>query len=536
MRRRPLLVLVAAVVTMFVAGVTGLIVSGRSVPPPEPVTTATPADVPDELVEPENRNRNTPLEAGTAYLKVWERGDLAAMRELVSDPPEDFTSLHQAADAALQAAGRVFTPLSVDEIDDATADLSFTGEWKMADGPPMKLTSTVRLIVVGRRWMVDWSPDAIFPDLEHGDTIERRDLPGAPYRLATREGEGLPPNSYADSYVDELAAHAPPNPSTGGWRVVIEKPFGDQVEEVYRHEQPVTEGPVFTTTIDKYVQMAAARALDPVQNPAALVAMKPSTGEVLAVADRLGGKGAFSSPFPPGSTFKIVTAAALLGAGVTPDQQVPCPAQYQIPGWRLISNYQNHDFGTISFRQAFAESCNTTFAQLAVERVPAATLSAQAAAFGFGATLSTGAGGTCGSLTEPHNPDALAEASFGQGTVQATPLCMATVAAAVQSGVWRAPRLLTDAGAQPPDAPLAPGVADGLRTMMSSVVSEGTAENTGLPAGVSGKTGTAEQAGQHDHAWFVGFHDDLAFAVFVKNGGTGRDVAIPVAARFLNAL
>lgn len=536
MRRRPLLVLVAAVVTMFVAGVAGLIVSGRSVPPAEPVTTATPDDVPDELTEPDNPNRNTPWDAGSAYLQEWEKGDLAAMRKLVHDPPEDFTTLHQAVDAALQATARVFTPLSVDEIDDSTADLSFTGEWTMADGPPLKLTSTVRLTVVKRRWVVDWTPDVLHPDLEHGDVIERRNLPGAPYRLATREGEPLPPNSYADPYVGDLTAHAPPNPSAGGWRVVIDKPFDDDVEEVYRHDQPATEAPAFTTTIDRYVQMAAARALDPVQKPAAIVALRPSTGEVLAVADRLGGKGAFSSAFPPGSTFKIVTAAALIGAGVTPEQQVGCPAQYQIPGWRLIRNYQNHDFGTISFRQAFAESCNTTFAQLAVERVPAATLSAQAAAFGFGATLSTGAGGTCGSLTEPHNPDALAEASFGQGTVVATPLCMAAVAAAVQSGVWRAPRLLADAGGQPASVPLPPGVAEGLRVMMSSVVSEGTAENTGLPAGVSGKTGTAEEAGQDDHAWFVGFHDDLAFAVFVKNGGTGRDVAIPIAARFLNAL
>ncbi|GLX97844.1 penicillin-binding transpeptidase domain-containing protein [Herbidospora sp. NBRC 101105] len=536
MRRRPLLVLVAAVVTMFVAGVSGLIVSGRSVPPPEPVITATPEGVPDELVEPDNPNRNTPWDAGSAYLKEWEKGDLAAMRALVHDPPEDFTTLHQAADTALQAVSRVFIPLSVDEIDDVTADLSFTGEWTMADGPPMKLTSTVRLIVVKREWMVDWTPETIHPDLEHGDTIERRDLPGAPYRLATREGEALPPNSYADSYVGDLTAHAPPNPESGGWRVVIDKPFGDEVEEVYRHEQPATEGPAFATTIDKYVQMAAARALDPVAKPAAIVAIRPSTGEVLAVADRLGGKGAFSSAFPPGSTFKIVTAAALLAAGVTPDQQVSCPATYQIPFGRVINNYQAHDFGTLAFRQAFAESCNTTFAQLAVERVPAATLTAQAAAFGFGATLSTGAGGSCGSLTEPHNHDALAEASFGQGTVVATPLCMASVAAAVQSGVWRGPRLLADASGQPAEAPLAPGVAEGLRAMMSSVVSEGTAEGTGLPAGVSGKTGTAEEAGQDDHAWFVGFHDDLAFAVFVKNGGTGRDVAIPIAARFLNAL
>ena len=76
----------------------------------------------------------------------------------------------------------------------------------------------------------------------------------------------------------------------------------------------------------------------------------------------------------------------------------------------------------------------------------------------------------------------------------------------------------------------------GLRTMMREVVSSGTASSAGLPAGTAGKTGTAEVDGQETHAWFIGYRGKLAFAVFVKNGGSGAQAAVPIAARFLRAL
>jgi cell division protein FtsI/penicillin-binding protein 2 len=84
--------------------------------------------------------------------------------------------------------------------------------------------------------------------------------------------------------------------------------------------------------------------------------------------------------------------------------------------------------------------------------------------------------------------------------------------------------------------PLDEGVAAALRTMMRSVVTEGTAARAGLPPDTAGKTGTAEVEGAPDHAWFIGYRGPLAFAVFVPNGGSGGAVAAPLAAKFLAAL
>jgi cell division protein FtsI/penicillin-binding protein 2 len=116
---------------------------------------------------------------------------------------------------------------------------------------------------------------------------------------------------------------------------------------------------------------------------------------------------------------------------------------------------------------------------------------------------------------------------------------MALVAATVANGRWRQPKLVAEGDGDSPDEapdPLDPKVAGTLRTLMRQVVTEGTAAPAGLPAGVGGKTGTAE-FGTGDplptHAWFIGFRGDLAFAVVVEDGGVGGRVAAPVAARFL---
>ncbi|GAA0392099.1 penicillin-binding protein [Acrocarpospora corrugata] len=534
MRRRPLLVLISVSLAIFIFGVTGLIMSARG-EPGAVETTATPSAPPspsvdDALVEDEE----TPAEVGDAYLTAWARGDLDAMADLLIEVPRDFASLHREFQTAVGSESVRLAPSRIYPTGENTVELPFTGTWQLAGGKKLTYVSVLRLLKNGPKWRVDWLPDAIYPDLQFGGHVTRRTVPGQAPRLATREGEPLPLDSGAEPYVADLVAGA--HPGEAGWIAEIKNP-GETALELLR-EDGDGPAPRVTTTIDRYIQMSAARALDGVANPAALVAVRPSTGEVLAVADRLGGKGAFQQKFPPGSTFKIVTAAAVLGSGLSPDATVPCPARYQIPNGRPILNYQSRDHGTLSLRQAFAQSCNTTFAQLAVERLTADTLTAEAGRFGFGTDLATGAGGTCGSLTPPQNDDAMAEDSFGQGTVEASPLCMAAMAAAVQNGTWRSPHLLPAAELpQPMPRELPADITAGLRTMMAAVVTEGTAMNGGLPAGVAGKTGTAEVGqGRPDHAWFVGYQDDLAFAVFVENGGTGAGAAVPVAARFLNAL
>lgn len=117
---------------------------------------------------------------------------------------------------------------------------------------------------------------------------------------------------------------------------------------------------------------------------------------------------------------------------------------------------------------------------------------------------------------------------------------MALVAAAVADGTWRPPRLVSadlerKSGTKVQRAHSVPA-ASALRGMMRAVVTSGTAARAGLPGGVAGKTGTAESPGGPDHAWFVGFRGDLAFAAFLPRGSSGPEAAAPMAARFLRAL
>ena len=114
------------------------------------------------------------------------------------------------------------------------------------------------------------------------------------------------------------------------------------------------------------------------------------------------------------------------------------------------------------------------------------------------------------------------------------------VAAAVDTGVVRAPRLVAGAaGDSTPSHPLAPAVTTALQQMMAEVVTSGTAAGTGLPAGTHAKTGTAEYGSgvpQPTDAWLVGYRGDVAFAMVLQGTGNGGPTDGPVVARFLQAL
>jgi cell division protein FtsI/penicillin-binding protein 2 len=233
---------------------------------------------------------------------------------------------------------------------------------------------------------------------------------------------------------------------------------------------------------------------------------------------------------------------------VSPSSTVACPATANVGG-RSFRNSEYKDYGTVSFRDAFAHSCNTTFARMAVDRLGHERLTEVAHMFGFGAPIIGGLPAVRGAFPATKDATALAAASFGQGEVLASPLNMAAVAAAAADGTWRSPRLVPaadapqalDAKGRQPEKPraLENGVTRALRSLMPAVVSEGTAAGVGFPSGTAGKTGTAEfGSGEKPptHAWFVGYRKDVAFAVIVEGGGTGAEAAAPIAARFLRGL
>ena len=354
---------------------------------------------------------------------------------------------------------------------------------------------------------------------------------GVPYQTGDRVGHG---NGLEAAFERQLAG-APSG------EVRLAGKDGQTVKVLQRFAGK--DGQAVKTTLDPRAQKAAEAALDPVTKPAALVAMRPSTGELVAVVNTPveGYNRALLGRYPPGSTFKVVTAAALLAGGLRPGDPVDCPKEAKVGG-RTFGNFEDEVLGRIPFSSAFANSCNTAFVQQAAKRLTGDELLTAAARFGFGADPSPGVPAVTSRVPPPSDRADLAAEAFGQGRVTASPLQMATVAATVAEGRWHHPTLVSgEDGDSPGEAPepLAGGVAATLRTLMRQVVTEGTAAPAGLPAKVGGKTGTAE-FGTGDplptHAWFIGFRGDLAFAVVVEDGGVGGKVAAPVAARFLRGL
>jgi cell division protein FtsI/penicillin-binding protein 2 len=290
------------------------------------------------------------------------------------------------------------------------------------------------------------------------------------------------------------------------------------------------------TTLDARVQRAAERALGGMDGKAALVALQPSTGEVLAVANRPVEEAfdrALEGRYPPGSTFKVVTTAALLRRGLDPDEVVDCPRTSTVGG-RSFKNFEGNAQGPVPFAEDFAQSCNTAFVSLTA-RLPADALGETARDFGLGERLRMGMPTAETEVPPGRDLVARAAAMIGQDRILATPLAMAGVAATVADGRWRAPRLLAG-DPRRAGQPLPAQERDVLRSLMRRVVTEGTGTAlASVPGEVHGKSGTAEYGGGDPpptHAWFIAYRGDVAIAVLVENGRSGGSVAAPIAARF----
>jgi cell division protein FtsI/penicillin-binding protein 2 len=300
-------------------------------------------------------------------------------------------------------------------------------------------------------------------------------------------------------------------------------------------------GTAVVTSIDPAVQEAAEAALAPVSQYAALVAVRASTGQVLAAvsvpeADQF--DQALDGEFPPGSTFKVITASALIEMGLSPSSPATCPPSITVDGEQFHN--AEGDAPTSTMQGAFAESCNTAFIDLATTRLQLGTLPAVAAAYGIGTAPHMGLAAFGGSVPVPRDKAGQAQTAIGQAQVVVSPLDLAMVAAAVDTGVVRAPRLVAGAPDDTaPLRPLPPAVTAGLQQMMAEVVATGTAAGTGLPAGTHAKTGTAEYGTgtpQPTDAWLIGYRGDIAFAMVLQGTGNGGPTDGPIVARFLDAL
>ena len=309
----------------------------------------------------------------------------------------------------------------------------------------------------------------------------------------------------------------------------------------------------------------------------AVVALNPKTGEILAMAtspsfdpnqvdenypelanapnaplvDR-----AAQSLYPPGSVFKVITAAAALEQGVSPQQTFFDSGVYELPGY-TVRNFEGKDYGEVTFTRALAYSINVVFAKIAVDILGADALQQMAENFEFGSTYDDFplpvATSTVNSL--PPNQwttGTLAQTSFGQGEVQTNAFQMALVTAAIANdGSMVEPRLVREVRSPDGiilDKPTAsirtrsipPDTAGTLNEMMQQVIIQGgltEAEIEGVK--VAGKTGTAESGNGEAHSWWITFApaDDpkIAMCVMVENGGRADEGALPVAARLMQA-
>ena len=368
-----------------------------------------------------------------------------------------------------------------------------------------------------------------------------------------------------------------------------DKLFYRRVSDLFTGRQ--AQGATLETTLDPAVQQAAADGLGDARGAA--VALDPRTGAILAMVSRPGYdpntvaghdlgrlednyaqlQGAEGSPltnraiggdlYPPGSVFKVVTAAAALSDGeYTEDTVLPGGAELDLPLTDTpLPNFGDapcSPSGEVTLKQALVVSCNPAFGDLGM-KLGADTLREQAAKFGFGDDLSVPMRVTPSSIADDLNAPQLAQSAIGQYEDRVTPLQMAMVAAGVANdGAVMRPYLVESVigsdlsvieSAEPTELSQAvsPDVAATLTDMMTAVVDEGTGRNAQISGiQVAGKTGTAEHGeGRRAHAWFISFApaDDpqIAVAVVVEDGGTsgtvtgGGAVAAPIARQMMQA-
>jgi cell division protein FtsI/penicillin-binding protein 2 len=302
-------------------------------------------------------------------------------------------------------------------------------------------------------------------------------------------------------------------------------------------------GRAVRTGIEPRVQRAAENALAGDRHHVAMVAMRASTGKVLAVVSEPSDyefDQALQGRYPPGSTFKVLTSTALIGKGLSPASPASCPPTITVDGETFHNAAPDESASTL--QQAFTVSCNTAFIGLATQHLAPQDFPATAGLYGLNHTTRIGIPALMADVPEPSDEADLAATSIGQASVVFSPLGMATVGAAIDSGRMRLPRLVQGAGDdRVPTRRLPGGTVSDLRQMMATVVTSGTAAGTGLPAGTHAKTGTAQYGTGSNlkiDGWLMGYYGDIAFAIVTQDTGgqDGGPVDGPLIAKFLNAL
>ncbi|MGW8531611.1 penicillin-binding transpeptidase domain-containing protein [Nocardiopsis sp. NPDC055824] len=520
-----------------------------------------------------------PEEATAEYQASWEAQD-----------HERLAAVTRGDDAA-EILGGIDAGLGVDSIevevgtpttDGGTGSAPYEVTMSLTNADDWGWEGELPLIREDGAWWIDFSPEVAYPGLGEGQVLARTAVWGERGQVLAADGTPLEgaaisgslqmiAGSLGEATEEDLERLGPAysvgdTVGLGGLQLTYEEQLAGEAAttilmvDAAQAEDPASleateentvatldgsDGQDITTSIDMGIQNAASSAIIDSDDPAGLVAVRPSTGEILAAVNVPGGfNRAFEGQYPPGSSFKIVTYSALLDNGMGMDASLDCPEEYDLGGWPF-RNAGGAEYGAQSVTEAFATSCNTALVERVGAQLSGETLQASAEQFGMNAPLDIGVPAFEPSFPPVDSSTMLGAQSIGQGQILTSPLHMATVPAAVADGSWRHPVLVTEPAATELPEPRPIANAEALRGMMRAVVTDGTAENVPFQGEVFGKTGTAEYGTAEDadendelpsHAWMVGYKGDVAFAVVVDGGGGGSAVAAPLAAAFTNAL
>lgn len=350
---------------------------------------------------------------------------------------------------------------------------------------------------------------------------------------AYQPGDTVGLSGLEQTYQDSLAG----TPAT---RVQVVNSAGAVVNTLWTSAG--SSGTPVRTTINGHYQAAASAALAGLRSSGEIIAVQPSTGNILAVAERAAGGpplpegGALNARLVPGMTFTIVSAAALLNTGIAANTPVPCTDVTYVGGQTFTNDSSSASAGQ-PFSADFASGCGTAFATLSMRLTPGQLASAEkdfgigtpwdlrVQAFSGSTAVAAGTGQSAG----------LAAETIGQGGVRMSPLGMAMVAAEVESGVGHVPVLVASDPAATWQSALSSGALHELRGLMREAVRTGTARAADLTgAQVYGQAGLVKTGTRSWLSWFVGYRGNLAFAV-LETGTSAQQAAASLAASFLAA-
>ncbi|MFD5709600.1 penicillin-binding transpeptidase domain-containing protein [Streptomyces pharetrae] len=396
------------------------------------------------------------------------------------------------------------------------------------------------------RPLVDWAPAVVHPELREGDTLVTGEAGTPPVKALDRDGGELTTKKYP-SLGPVLDGLREKYGKTAGGTAGVELRVVRGKESAAKKLSDKTllelsEGTPGTvkTTLSPRMQAAAERQVA-AKARASVVVLKPSTGEILAVANSSPGfNTAFQGSLAPGSTMKVITSSMLIEKGLaSADKAHPCPKFFTYGNWK----FQNDDKFEIkggTFKASFARSCNTAFISQA-PKLKDDDLTKQAQQV-FGLSLNNWAVGvpTFDGSVPVESKAQMGAALIGQGGVRMNPLNMASVSATVKSGVFRQPYLVAPSvdgrALATASRTMSASTLAQLRDLMSYTAAYGTAAEAmaGVGGDAGAKTGSAEVDNQKKpNGWFTAYRDDLAAAGVVQAAGHGGETAGPIVAALL---